>query len=77
MVYATIYTYMWLIHIFIFAYTESICLQYVSNSVVFYVIQVIFTLFVSWIMCKAAEMGKKIRKEKGNHNDNKKLFGKI
>ena len=66
-----------LIHTFIFAYTEIICLRCISNSVVFYVTQVILRLVVAWFMSKVVHVGKNRWKEKGNQNDIKKLLGKI
>lgn len=43
-------TYMWLIHTFLFAYTEKLCMQYISGFFLFYLVQVGITLCVAWLM---------------------------
>ena len=42
--------YMWLIHTFLFAYTEKLCMQYISGFFLFYLVQVGMTLCVAWLM---------------------------
>lgn len=43
-------TYMWLIHTFLLAYTEKLCMQYISGFFLFYLVQVGITLCVAWLM---------------------------
>ena len=43
-------TYMWLIHTFLFYYTQKLCMQYISGFFLFYLVQVGITLCVAWLM---------------------------
>ena len=52
-------TYMWLIHISIFYYTRKLCLQYISQFFLFYVVQVGITLAVAWLMKQGEIAAKK------------------
>lgn len=52
-------TYMWLSHISIFYYTRKLCLQYISQFFLFYVVQVGITLAVAWLMKQGEIAAKK------------------
>lgn len=52
-------TYMWLIHISLFYYTRKLCLEYISQFFLFYVVQVGITLAVAWLMKQGEIVAKK------------------